>query len=57
MLGASYLESKVISETLVAVGTGINMLKWILMSLTYVLLLAGIANKIRNVLSRSAPIE
>ena len=49
----SYLDSNSISETLVSVGSGINMFKLILLSLTYLIILVGIANKIKSVLSKS----
>jgi len=49
----SYLDSNSISGTLVSVGSGINMFKLILLSLTYLIILVGIANKIKSVLSKS----
>ena len=53
MMINSYLESNSISETLVSVGSGINMIKWIFLSLTYLIVLVGIANKIKSALSKS----
>ena len=48
----SYLDSNSISETLVSVGSGINMFKWILLNLTYVILLVGIRKKIKSALRK-----
>lgn len=53
MMIDSYLDSNSISETLVSVGSGINMIKWIFLSLTYLIVLVGIANKIKSALSKS----
>ena len=44
----SYLDSNSVSETLASVGSGINMIKWVLLSLTYLILLTGIAIKIKS---------
>ena len=44
----SYLDSNSVSETLASVGSGINMIKWVLLSLTYLILLTGIAVKIKS---------
>ena len=38
----TYLNSNSISETLVSIGSGINSFKWILSSLTYLIILIGI---------------
>ena len=38
----TYLSSNPISETLVSIGSGINSFKWILSSLTYLIILVGI---------------
>ena len=38
----TYLNSNPISETLVSIGSGINSFKWILSSLTYLIILIGI---------------
>ena len=43
----SYLESEPISGTLVSVGSGINSLKFILMSLTYLIIMVGIRTKLK----------
>ena len=48
-----YFESNTISATLVSLGSGINMVKWILLTLTYVIIVIGIANKIKSVLGKS----
>ena len=53
MMIDSYLDSNSISETLVSLGSGINMLKWILLSLTYLIVLVGIRKKIKSVLRKS----
>jgi len=49
----SYLDSNSISETLVSVGSGLNMMKWTMSTLTYLILFAGIAIKIKSVMSTS----
>ena len=49
----SYLESNSISETLVSLGSGINMLKLILLTLTYLVIFVGIGKKIKSFLSKS----
>jgi len=49
----SYVDSNTISETLVSVGSGLNMMKWVMSTLTYLILFAGIANKIKSVMSPS----
>jgi CBS domain containing-hemolysin-like protein len=38
----TYLNSNSISETLVSLGSGINSFKWVLSSLTYLIILFGI---------------
>ena len=43
----SYLESEPISGTLVSVGSGINSIKFIFMSLTYLIILVGIKRKLK----------
>ena len=43
----SYLDSDSISETVVSIGSGINMMKWILLMSTYLIILLGIFNKVR----------
>ena len=49
----SYLDSNTISETLVSVGSGLNMMKWTMSTLTYLIIFAGIAIKIKSVMSTS----
>jgi hypothetical protein len=49
----SYLDSNTISETLVSVGSGLNMIKWIMSTLTYLIIFAGIGNKIKSVITKS----
>ena len=44
----SYLDSDSISETVVSIGSGLNMIKWIMLMLTYLILLIGIFNKIKS---------
>ena len=46
----SYQDSNTISGTLVSVGSGINMVKWVMLSLTYLILLTGIVVKMRSFL-------
>ena len=53
MMINSYLESNTISETLVSVGSGLNMMKWMFFSLTYLILAVGIRTKIKSVIRRS----
>ncbi|MDA8759468.1 hypothetical protein N9M83_04470 [Candidatus Poseidonia alphae] len=45
-----YLDSDTISGTLVSVGSGINAVKWMMLTLTYLILIAGIVTKIRSFL-------
>ena len=44
----SYLDSDSISETVVSIGSGLNMIKWIMLMLTYLIILVGIFNKIKS---------
>jgi hypothetical protein len=53
MMINSYLDSNTISETLVSVGSGLNMFKWIMSTLTYLVIFAGIGIKIKSVMNRS----
>ena len=53
MMINSYLDSNTISQKLVSVGSGINMFKWVFLSLTYLIILVGIAKKIKSALSKS----
>ncbi len=46
----SYQDSNTISGTLVSVGSGVNMVKWVMLSLTYLILLTGIVVKMRSFL-------
>ncbi len=43
----SYLDSDSISETVVSIGSGLNMFKWIMLMSTYLIILLGIFNKVR----------
>jgi hypothetical protein len=47
-----YLDSNTISDTLVSVGSGLNVIKWVFFSLTYLILAVGIRTKIKSVLRR-----
>jgi hypothetical protein len=51
MMINSYLDSGTISETLVSVGSGLNMFKWIMSTLTYLVIFAGIGIKIKSVMN------
>ncbi|MDB2672161.1 hypothetical protein N9Y75_04845 [Candidatus Poseidoniales archaeon] len=53
MMIDSYLDSSTISETLVSIGSGLNMFKWIMSTLTYLVIFAGIGIKIKSVMNRS----
>lgn len=53
MMINSYLDSGTISETLVSVGSGLNMFKWMMSTLTYLVIFAGIGIKIKSVMNRS----
>jgi len=53
MMINSYLDSNTISQKLVSAGSGINMFKWVFLSLTYLILFVGIAKKIKSVFSKS----
>jgi len=44
----SYLDSNSISESLVSLGSWINMVKWIFLSLTYLIILGGIVAKVKS---------
>ncbi len=48
----SYLNSSSISEQLVSLGSGINSFKWILSSITYLIILAGIILKLKTFLTK-----
>jgi hypothetical protein len=49
----TYLNSGPISETLVSLGSGINSFKWSLFSLTYLIILIGIASKLKTFITKS----
>jgi glucose-6-phosphate-specific signal transduction histidine kinase len=48
----SYVTSGSITQSLVSVGSGINSFKWIMSSLTYLLLITGIIVAIRTFLMK-----
>jgi len=48
----TYLNSGLISETLVSIGSGINSFKLILSSITYLIILIGIIIKLKTVLTK-----
>ena len=48
----TYLNSDPISETLVSIGSGINSFKWILSSITYLIILIGIIIKLKTFLTK-----
>lgn len=48
----NYLKSGPISETLVSIGSGINSVKWILSSSTYLIILIRILIKLKKVLTK-----
>jgi hypothetical protein len=50
MMINGYLDSNTISQTLVSVGSGLNMMKWMFFTLTYLILTVGIRTKIKSVL-------
>ena len=52
MMINTYLDSNTISETLVSIGSGLNMFKWIMSTLTYLVIFAGIGIKIKSVMNR-----
>ncbi len=49
----NYLNSGSISQTLVSIGSGINSFKWVMSSLTYLIILVGIVIAIKSFLRRS----
>ena len=51
MMINSYVDSNTISETLVSVGSGLNMMKWTMSTLTYLMIFTGIAIKIKSSVS------
>ena len=50
----TYLNSDPISETLVSIGSGINSFKWIVSSITYLIILIGIIIKLKRNFSQNA---
>ena len=48
----TYSNSGPISETLVSIGSRINSFKWILSSITYLIILIGIIIKLKTVLTK-----
>ena len=52
MMIQSYVTSGSITQTLVSVGSGINSFKWIMSSLTYLLIIIGITVSIRSLLMK-----
>ena len=53
----NHLDSGTISVTLVSLGSLINMFKWTMLSLTYLIILAGIINKIKSILTKTKNIQ
>ena len=49
----SYLQSNLIPQNLVSLGSGINSVKWILSSLTYLVILLGILFLLKNLLKKN----
>ena len=49
----TYSNAGTISETIVSLGSGINSFKWVLSSLTYLIILTGIIIAIKNFLSKT----
>jgi hypothetical protein len=52
MMIQSYVTSGSITQSLVSVGSGINSFKWIMSSLTYLLVIIGIIVAIRSLLMK-----
>ena len=48
----TYLNSRPISEVLVSLGSGINSFKWILSSITYLIIILGIILKLKTFLTK-----
>ena len=48
----TYLNSSSISELLVSIGSGINSFKWILSSITFLIILVGIMIKLKKFLTK-----
>ena len=49
----SYLQSNLIPQNVVSLGSGINSVKWILSSLTYLVILLGILFLLKNLLKKN----
>jgi hypothetical protein len=49
----TYLNSNTISETLVSLGSGINSFKFVMISLTYLIILIGIIITLKNLLQKN----
>ena len=49
----TYSNTGAISETIVSLGSGINSFKWILSSLTYLIILTGIIIAIKNFITKT----
>jgi len=49
----TYLNSSTISETLVSLGSGINSFKFVMISLTYLIILIGIIIALKNLLQKN----
>ena len=49
----TYLNSSTISETLVSLGSGINSFKFVMISLTYLIILIGIIVALKNLLQKN----
>jgi hypothetical protein len=49
----TYSNAGVINETIVSLGSGINSFKWILSSLTYLIILLGIIIAIKNFFTKT----
>jgi hypothetical protein len=49
----SYLQSNLIPQNLVSLGSGINSFKWILSSLTYLVILLGILFVFKNLFKKN----
>jgi len=49
----TYTNAGAISETLVSLGSGINSFKWVVSSLTYLVILIGIIIAIKNFFSKA----
>ena len=48
-----YLNVSPMSESLVALGSGVNSFKWVLSSMTYLIILMGIIIKIKKTLTKT----